>query len=58
MRAADLNVSQITQVALTEALAAEATDRWLEEVARLPPTGVTTAEIIDAVAAYRDELGR
>jgi len=58
VRAADLNVSQIAQVALTEALAGQATDRWLEDVARLPPTGVTTTAIVDAVDAAREELGR
>lgn len=58
VRAAELNVSQITQAALTEALAAGAVDRWLEDVARLPPTGVTAAAIVDAVRAAREELGR
>lgn len=57
VREADLNVSGIAQAALAAALAERQTDRWLDEVARLRPTGVTHAQVLDAVGAARDELG-
>jgi post-segregation antitoxin (ccd killing protein) len=55
-RDAGLNVSGITQEALTAALAQRATDRWLDDVAQLRPTSVTHAQVLGAVAAARDEL--
>ncbi len=56
VREAGLNVSGITQDALAAALADRETDRWLDDVARLRPTAATHAQVLDAVAAARDEL--
>ena len=56
-RAAELNVSGITQAALKEALAERDTNRWLDSIARLQPTTATHAQVLDAVHAVRDEMG-
>lgn len=55
-RDAGLNVSALTQAALTEALARHATDAWL---AGLPKagTGPSHDAVIDALDAAREELG-
>lgn len=57
VRAADLNVSAIAQEALAGALAAQDIDVWLDQVSGLPATGVTHEQVIEAVAAARDEFG-
>jgi post-segregation antitoxin (ccd killing protein) len=54
---ADLNVSSLTQRAIEEALSGQATDRWLAELAKLPPSGVTHEQVIAALDAVRDEYG-
>jgi post-segregation antitoxin (ccd killing protein) len=54
---ADLNVSSLTQRAIEEALSGQATDRWLAELAKLPPSGVTHEQVIEALDAVRDEYG-
>lgn len=56
-RKAGLNVSGITQAALTSALAERDTNRWLDSIARMQPTKVTHAEALEALHAARDELG-
>ena len=56
VRAADINVSAVSQAALREALAARQVDEWLDEVGRLPSAGVAQAEVLAAVAAAKDEL--
>lgn len=57
-RAADLNVSRITQVALTAALGERDTNRWLDSIVRMQPTGVTHGDALAALHAGRDEMGR
>jgi post-segregation antitoxin (ccd killing protein) len=54
---AGLNVSRLTQAALSDALAATDTDRWLESVPRSPSTHISHADAIAALDAARDELG-
>jgi post-segregation antitoxin (ccd killing protein) len=56
-RAAGLNVSGITQAALTSALAERDTNRWLDSIARMKPTEITHAQALDALHAARDEMG-
>jgi post-segregation antitoxin (ccd killing protein) len=56
VRKAGLNVSGIAQEALTAALAARDTDRWLDSIAALRPTAVTHAQVLEALHAARDEL--
>jgi post-segregation antitoxin (ccd killing protein) len=54
---ADLNVSSLTQRAIEQELAGQATDRWLAELRKLPPSGVTHEQVIEALDAVRDEYG-
>lgn len=56
-READLNVSALTRRAVEDELAGQATTTWLTEVRRLPPSGVTHEQVIEALDAARDELG-
>jgi post-segregation antitoxin (ccd killing protein) len=56
-REAGLNVSGITQAALTMALAERDTNRWLDSIARMQPTKITHAQALDALNAARDEMG-
>jgi post-segregation antitoxin (ccd killing protein) len=55
-REAGLNMSGITQEALTAALAARSTDQWLDSIATLRPTAVTHTQVLEALQAARDEL--
>jgi len=55
-RAADLNVSKLTQEAVRAALAGARTNAWLDEVRSRPPTGVTAAAVDEAIRAAKDEL--
>ncbi|MEK7252800.1 MAG: type II toxin-antitoxin system CcdA family antitoxin [Actinomycetota bacterium] len=57
-RASGINVSQVTQQALRAALAGSRTNAWLAKVRKLPPTGITTAEVVEAVNQVRDEMER
>jgi post-segregation antitoxin (ccd killing protein) len=57
-REAGLNVSGLTQEAVRRALAAAQTDAWLDEVARLRPTGVSHDDAITVVGETRDEFDR
>jgi post-segregation antitoxin (ccd killing protein) len=52
---ADLNVSSLTQKALEQALAAQASNAWLARVRLLPPSGVTHEQVIEALDAAREE---
>jgi post-segregation antitoxin (ccd killing protein) len=54
-KAADLNVSSLTQRALEQALAAQATNAWLARIRKLPPSGVTHEQVIEALDAAREE---
>jgi len=53
---AGLNVSSLTQVALRQALAARATNRWLELVVAAPATGVTHEQVMQALDEAREDL--
>ncbi len=55
-RAADLNVSRLTQAAIQRELDRCALDEWLDEVAALPPTGIDDETVLEAVRAAKDEL--
>ena len=55
VKEADLNVSALAQKALEQALAARSTNAWLERVRRLPPSGVTHEQVIEALDAAREE---
>ena len=55
-RAADLNVSKLTQEAVRAALAGARTSAWLDEVMVRPPSGVTHEQVIEAVRGAKDEL--
>lgn len=55
-RAAGLNVSAVTRSALEAELAADATSDWLARAAALPALDISHKEVLDAVAAARDEL--
>ncbi len=56
-RAADLNVSAITQDALRAELAARHQRAWLEDVRRLSPTGIGHDAALAALDDAREELG-
>ena len=55
-KAADLNVSSLTQAALRSALAASDLDRWLADLGSIDPVDVDGATIAEAVAAAKDEV--
>ena len=57
VKAADLNVSAITQAALAEELAIRDTNRWLDELRRLPSLNISHEEVLEAVWAAREEFG-
>jgi post-segregation antitoxin (ccd killing protein) len=57
-REAGFNVSSLTQQALRHALAAQATDRWLESVVAASTTGVTHEQVLRALEEAREDLGR
>ena len=56
-RSARLNISSITQEALSRKLAHSETDHWLERLDRLPRVEISHERVIKAVAAARAELG-
>jgi post-segregation antitoxin (ccd killing protein) len=56
-RAAGLNISKVTQEALSDTLAHSKTDRWLDRLDRLPRANVPHASVIDAIDESRAELG-
>jgi len=55
-KAAGLNISGIAQEALRTELAARRTSAWLDEILRLPPTGVTHEQVMTALREARAEL--
>jgi post-segregation antitoxin (ccd killing protein) len=55
-RAAGLNISRVAQEALSDSLAHEATDRWLDRLAALPRTDVPHASVLQALDEGRSEL--
>jgi len=55
-RAADLNVSGLTQAAIQRELDRQSLNAWLDEVAALPPTGISDEAVVEAVRAAKDEL--
>jgi post-segregation antitoxin (ccd killing protein) len=57
VKEADLNVSAIAQAALADELAARETNRWLDELRRLPSLDISHAEVLEAVRAAREEFG-
>ena len=56
-RAADLNVSGLTQDAVRRALDARAVNEWLDDLASLPPVGIDPAAVREAVRSAKDEFG-
>lgn len=56
-RAAGLNISRVTQEALSGTLAQSDTDRWLARLEDLPRTNVAHACVIEAIDEARIELG-
>lgn len=56
-REAGLNVSALTQQAISDALATAETDAWLGSLGRGGRPGVSGDEILAALDDARDELG-
>lgn len=56
VKAAGLNVSNITQDALRTALATRRVDDWLDDLAAMRPLGVSHRAVSAAIAAAKDEL--
>jgi post-segregation antitoxin (ccd killing protein) len=56
-RAANLNMSSLAQEALRNALARSDTERWLDELDRLPTVDVSHQSVMAALDAARDEFG-
>jgi post-segregation antitoxin (ccd killing protein) len=56
-RAAGVNISRVTQEALSSTLARSETDRWLDRLESLPRSAVTHQRVIDAIDEARAELG-
>jgi post-segregation antitoxin (ccd killing protein) len=54
-RARGLNVSALTQAAITAELENTATDAWLEQLAARS-TGARHVDVLDAIDAARDEF--
>jgi post-segregation antitoxin (ccd killing protein) len=55
-RAAGLNVSALTRSALESELGGSAASAWLAQAAELPARDVEHQQVLEAVAAARDEL--
>lgn len=56
-RAAELNVSAITQEALRRELAREDTGRWIQRLRALPRHDIAHERVMEALDAAREELG-
>ena len=56
-RAAGLNVSALTQAAITSALAAEQTDSWLATLPAHRSDGATIDDVLAALDGARDDFG-
>jgi post-segregation antitoxin (ccd killing protein) len=55
-RAAGLNISRVAQEALSDSLAHEATDHWLQRLEHLPRTKVHHTTVLQALEEGRSEL--
>ncbi len=55
-KAAGLNISKVTREALRAVLTATRTDRWLDDVSRLRPTGASHADVVHAAAGAKEEF--
>jgi post-segregation antitoxin (ccd killing protein) len=58
VRMARLNVSRVVQEALRRELVARGTSEWVKRVRALPPAGVGHDDVVAALDAVRDEMGR
>ncbi len=56
-RAANLNVSSVTQEAIRRELSARLTDGWLDRVAAIPAARISHDDVIAALDAAREEFG-
>lgn len=56
-RTAGLNISRVTQEALSNNLAQSATDSWLDRLDDLPRANVSHVQVIAAIDEARAELG-
>jgi post-segregation antitoxin (ccd killing protein) len=56
-RSAGLNISKVTQEALSESLARRETASWLDQLDRLPRANVPHEHVIAAIDEARAELG-
>lgn len=56
-RAADLNVSGLTQEAIRRTLDAQAVNDWLDDLASLDPVEIDPALVRQAVRSAKDEFG-
>ncbi len=56
-KAAGLNISHVTQDAVSGVLARRETDRWLHELDGLPRTQVAHQRVIEAIDEARAEIG-
>ncbi len=56
-RAAGLNISRVTQEALSNALAQNETDRWLDHLDGLQRANIPHSRVIEAINEARAELG-
>jgi len=56
-RSAGLNISSIAQEALSRRLMLGETERWIDRLEQLQPSGVSHERVIEAVDAARAELG-
>jgi post-segregation antitoxin (ccd killing protein) len=55
-RAAGLNISRVTQEALSGSLAHSETDRWLDRLEHLPRADIPHGSVIDALDEARAEF--
>jgi post-segregation antitoxin (ccd killing protein) len=55
-RAAGLNISRVTQEALSGSLAHSETDRWLDRLEHLPQADIPHRSVIDALDEARAEF--
>jgi post-segregation antitoxin (ccd killing protein) len=56
-RAAGLNISRVTQEALSNRLAQDETDRWLDRLEDAPRAAIPHEQVIAAIDEARAELG-
>lgn len=56
-RSAGLNISKVAQQALSDNLAQNETDRWLDRLEGLPRADISHERVIQAIDDARNELG-